>query len=378
MDNIQFNFKIKNVFSVIENFSILLTALKNENSKNHPFDKPYTFNYLLEQLKTIKGYLKKHLKFQETNNDLLEYPIEHICEYIFESLNEPIEELVINAKKKNLDICCNENNDEDTIKILDIEKLSSELELLIQTSKYKNFSSFFDRLNILINKVCQTSNEIFFLHEIKMLNDETNYLKQSNKQISAKLNSFPTFEIINELNKKLITIEEKINKTYQDFETYASQKALAQSFNERTKEYQKFATFYYRCMLVALFLNIFIFFVSIYDLLHNQNLLTQTNFLFLTPVVISFLWLAWFFSKKHFYYSHLENDYKYKIDLSTTYYGYKQECERLKNNEEMSQYLYERVLYNITKNPLETLPKGANMPYSELIQFCLKSQDKAK
>lgn len=87
------------------------------------------------------------------------------------------------------------------------------------------------------------------------------------------------------------------------------------------------------------------------------------------PKVALFLWLLWFLCKKHFYYSYLSDDYKFKTAVAMTYIRYRDEIKNFNDDEEMLEHLYKSVLSNITKNPVDNCPKDINMPYSEFIKL---------
>lgn len=369
----------ENILYGLKNLAKILSTIYNDENNYTEEKQKYSLVKLVKMVDEANFLFLEYisLKFNKIY-DAKELSITY--EMLFKEIIEALHPLCNAADENNIDIYYIGSDNKSLFPVLDEQKLSTNLHLLIKyIENYSNedYPIFFSNLYKYIYSINNYCLNFLIACKLYLLEKDTVKLNISNEEIYNRIDKIPPFEHINELKKSFNILKTDIDKTHKDFETYANTKALAESFNKRKTAY-KIATYIFLTLMIMSLIGI------VYEVKSVISSFLETrdkDILFInTPILIVLLWCAWFFSKKHFYYTHLESDYKYKIDLSSTYYKYKEECETFndKINEEMRKYLYERVLYNITKNPLETLPKGANMPYSEIIQACLKTQDKTK
>lgn len=92
------------------------------------------------------------------------------------------------------------------------------------------------------------------------------------------------------------------------------------------------------------------------------------GYIFNLPICIALFWGLWFCCKQYSYSCRLRDDYHYKYDLSTAFYGYNEEIKKLSDDDKnLRLTLLDIVLKNIGKNPVENRVSECNSPYAEMI-----------
>lgn len=198
---------------------------------------------------------------------------------------------------------------------------------------------------------------------------QSEVIQQNQKKIKEQRDSFE--EIVVEIEKdskslvKQIEKNEEFQKEIQLTIGDANRSSMAGSFKKRKDEIDKPLLIAESILVGTLFvfggISLYLFKPYIGETTFNYY-----EALFKIPILLPFLWLSWFYTRKVGHLNRIQEDYAFKYAAAMAFEGYNKHCEE---NDELSNLLLAVSIQNMGQNPIRLYGKGETPsgPLPELI-----------
>lgn len=360
--------KIKKSIRLIANSEPTLAAKYNNilsDVKKIFFDYRYYRNQEYD-LEKFDEYISNIFAFLEKNSQALNIPnamvISKLSE-IFSDLNNFI------ASYHERMISDPDNNDESSYLIK--KDLDKNKENLVNIIKQAN-----DTIIELKNR------EASYNTSLNKVTDKLIDIQEKSETIDANhKKSFSNYKIYNDNLKqrldKLKKLTDEVSVSLKNSDQTINRKKLAASFQTRSKLLQKQCSYWLKGIIIIISFIIYLglklhsALPDISKINFDQLNIYIRGYVFHIPIALTLFWGLWFCCKQYAYSCRLRDDYHYKYDLSTAFYGYNEEVKKLAGDDKTIQLaLLDIVLKNIGKNPVDSkgVETDCNSPYTEILK----------
>ena len=358
--------KIKKFIRLIANNEPTLAA-KYNNILNDVKKIFVDYHYYRNQefdLEKFDEYINNIFAFLEKNSQALHTPNGMVINKLGEIFND-LNNFIASYHERMISDPDN-NNDESSYLI--IKDLDQNKENLVNIIKQAN-----DTIIELKNR------EASYKTSLNKVNDKLMDIQGKSDTIDANhKRSFSNYKIYNDNLKqqldKLKKLSDEVSISLKNSDQTINRKKLAASFQTRSKLLQKQCSYWLKGIIIIISFIIYSG-VTLHSTLPDISKINfdQLNiyirgYVFHIPIALTLFWGLWFCCKQYAYSCRLRDDYHYKYDLSTAFYGYNEEVKRLAGDDKTIQLaLLDIVLKNIGKNPVDSkaIETDCNSPYTE-------------